>query len=110
MRLSLTNNDGLVLEVWFLSDKDYTPAQAKTAIETKLAVFDNKDDLDAHDRIVHDGSFVEDLKPGDKLIDFRGDEHKFKSIVKRPGNGSSGKIATDLGIFYPGVFNLTFRS
>lgn len=53
--------------------------------------------------------YVEDLKPGDKLKDFRGDEHTFKQILSLATPGRSGKIQTNKGVYYVTIFNLTWK-
>lgn len=41
------------------------------------------------------------------LKDFRGDEEEVVSISRAPGGGSTGRVATKMGEYFPGVFGLT---
>lgn len=54
-----------------------------------------------------------EVKPGDKIKDFRGDEHIFKGITNpgTPFGGRNGKVCVDFGDgssveYYPSVFNI----
>ena len=54
-----------------------------------------------------------EVKPGDKIKDFRGDEHIFKGITNpgTPFGGRNGKVQVDFGDgssveYYPSVFNI----
>lgn len=44
------------------------------------------------------------IQLGESLVNFRGQPDRFVSILQAPNGGSSGKIQTDRGIYYPSVF------
>lgn len=47
MWLSLTDDDGVVLERWYLHPNDITPAHAATVVSDHLPVYDSKEEAEA---------------------------------------------------------------
>lgn len=47
------------------------------------------------------------INPGDEITDFRGDTHIYRQITVEPDwPHKSGKILTNQGEYFPGVFDL----
>lgn len=49
------------------------------------------------------------INPGDTIKNFRGEDHVVESITPDPRPGKSGRINTNKGSFYPGVFNAEIK-
>jgi hypothetical protein len=47
--------------------------------------------------------------PGETIYDFRGDSHIFEGGIKPKHSGSTGRVCTDQGEFYPSVFNMKWE-
>jgi ribosomal protein L21E len=47
-----------------------------------------------------------EVKPGDTVVSFRGDVEVMKAATPPRHSGSTGRVLTDRGEFYPGVYNL----
>lgn len=56
--------------------------------------------------VAHKNTPNKQISSGDTIRDFREETAIFMRISQKPRGGSSGKIETDRGEFYPTVFDL----
>jgi hypothetical protein len=50
-----------------------------------------------------------EVRPGDTVTSFRGEDHVFKRATRAPDAGRTGKVETSAGEYYQGVYSLTVR-